>query len=261
MEHLLPTGRVKEIVRIESYAEMARSIQAQHRGSHWRLWAVTVLLALTLTIFAANGVYLPGDVSLATAVQRAHGVDLFGPLSDGLYQFGAIPAFPAFGLIAAGIVARAYRRPVAGAFILVAMLMRPFGAVIKELVERPRPTDSLVPYVEGASGFSFPSGHVFGTVLLVGFVCYVLIERDRDPRKRFAFALCGVLVSLLMGAQRVYAGAHWPSDVLAGYLWGGVVLFLLIQAYRTMAHMLEWRTAGVDQVSDRPPVARIRVLD
>ena len=224
-------------MRLESYAEMAQSIRAQHSGVHWRLWAFAVVLALTLTIFAANGVYLPGDVRLATAVQVAHRVDLLGPLSDALYQLGAMPVYPAFALIAAGILATAYRRPVASAFILVAMLTRPFGTLIKELVERPRPTDSLVPYVEGASGFSFPSGHVFGTVLLVGFVCYVLIEGERHTRRRLAIAFCGIVVSVLMGAQRVYAGAHWPSDVLAGYLWGGVVLFVLIQSYRTFGHV------------------------
>ena len=244
-------------MRIDSYTELAQSIQAQHSGGHWRLWAVIVLLALTLTSFAAKGVYLPGDVTLATGVQRAHAIGLLGPLSDGLYQFGSIPAYPVFALLAAGVFATAHGRPLASAFVIMAMLLRPLGVVIKELVERPRPTESLVPYVEGASGFSFPSGHVFGTVLLVGFVCYVLIERGTDPRKRFALAFCGVLVSLLMGAQRVYAGAHWPSDVLAAYLWGGVVLFLLIQAYRTTAHVLEWRTLE----SERRPAARMRVLD
>ena len=36
---------------------------------------------------------------------------------------------------------------------------------------------------------------------------------------------------LLMGLQRVYSGAHWPSDVLAAYLWGGVILFVLVKVY------------------------------
>jgi membrane-associated phospholipid phosphatase len=39
----------------------------------------------------------------------------------------------------------------------------------------------------------------------------------------------GVLLS--MGFQRVYAGAHWPSDVLGGYLWGGLILALIIGAF------------------------------
>ncbi len=44
----------------------------------------------------------------------------------------------------------------------------------------------------------------------------------------------------LMGLQRVYAGAHWPTDVLAAYLWGGVILFDIVQLYR-FCGSCEWR--------------------
>jgi membrane-associated phospholipid phosphatase len=39
----------------------------------------------------------------------------------------------------------------------------------------------------------------------------------------------------LMGVQRVFAGAHWPTDAAAGWLWGGLTLFVLIQVYTTLS--------------------------
>jgi membrane-associated phospholipid phosphatase len=38
---------------------------------------------------------------------------------------------------------------------------------------------------------------------------------------------------LFVGVARVYAGHHWPSDVLGGYMLGGLLLAVTIHLYRT----------------------------
>ncbi|MDO8614325.1 MAG: hypothetical protein Q7T33_01135 [Dehalococcoidia bacterium] len=43
-------------------------------------------------------------------------------------------------------------------------------------MERPRPSPFLVDVSERAGGFSFPSGHVLGAVLLWGFVYFASDE-------------------------------------------------------------------------------------
>ena len=68
------------------------------------------------------------------------------------------------------------------------------------------PTDDL------QQGFSFPSGHAAMTVSIYGSL-------SREIRKKWAYILAAVL-SLLIGLSRCAVGAHYPTDVLAGWAVG-----------------------------------------
>jgi undecaprenyl-diphosphatase len=83
---------------------------------------------------------------------------------------------------------------------------------------RPRP--DLVPHETTVYTASFPSGHA-----MLSAVAYLtigaLVARVRPERSVKAFAAAwSVLVTLLVGASRVYLGVHWPTDVLAGWAAG-----------------------------------------
>jgi undecaprenyl-diphosphatase len=92
--------------------------------------------------------------------------------------------------------------------------------LLKDLAERPRPTDDLVQVSAQANGFSFPSGHVLGSVLLWGFLCYLAAKTIPHRGLRLGVQALCLSILVLTGLQRIYAGAHWPSDVLGGYAWG-----------------------------------------
>jgi undecaprenyl-diphosphatase len=91
--------------------------------------------------------------------------------------------------------------------------------VVKWIVQRPRPR--VIPRIPGAGAgwYSFPSGHatmaplVFGLGLLIWSAPWPL-------RTRVGLLLLAAACSLLIGFSRVYAGVHWPTDVLAGLLLG-----------------------------------------
>jgi undecaprenyl-diphosphatase len=91
---------------------------------------------------------------------------------------------------------------------------------LKAMVDRPRP-----PLAHGF-GASFPSGHVVAAVAFWGLVppFAYLMTRRRDVW--IVSAAVSIAVIALVGVSRVYVGAHWPSDVLAGALIGA--LFLLV---------------------------------
>lgn len=214
--------------------------------SAWGLWLAALLVAITFTSLAFLGLYPPGDATVARAVQsvRIPGLDV---VSEALYRAGLSPVFQVIALVIAAVLfLRRYR--LAAAFVLLAVAARGMSLLLKEIVERPRPSSPLVDVSEQAGGFSFPSGHVLGTMLLLGFVIYLAQEKIVDRRLRLAVQVSSVLVIGLMGLQRVYAGAHWPTDVLAAYLWGGVILFAVVQVYRFCAgchwHSLLARIGG-----------------
>lgn len=192
----------------------------------WVAWSVWLLLTLALTVGAHLTPRYPGDVALARALQS-----LDWPVLGGVLHFENTigSPWPAVSLIVAvTLILFSLRR--AGLALLFAgtNALRGVGSVVKDLVLRPRPAPPLLQVNEHAAGTSFPSGHVFSAVLLYGMIA-VLLELTPLPRplRRLAQTVCAG-ITLLMGPARVYAGAHWPSDVLGGYLWGTLLLLLVL---------------------------------
>ena len=96
------------------------------------------------------------------------------------------------------------------------------GLLLKELVGRARP-DLWLTGPE-PSGLSFPSGHASFAMIFGGILIVVIGEAVSPAPARRAIQLFLILLILAIGASRVYLGVHWPSDVIGGYLYGGVAL-------------------------------------
>jgi membrane-associated phospholipid phosphatase len=77
---------------------------------------------------------------------------------------------------------------------------------------------------------SFPSGHVMGAVLLYGLLFVVARRIDVRPL-RHALQSGSVLLIAAVGIERLWEGAHWPSDVLGAYTLGGLLLIPLVALY------------------------------
>lgn len=111
--------------------------------------------------------------------------------------------------------------------------------IVKPAVGRARPPAAL--QVGGPdAGWAFPSGHATQTIAFYGMLAIVLIAWYA-PRHRLLFAIGAALVTIVVGASRLYLGVHWLTDVLGGYAlgltWLGlVVTILLARASRQAPH-------------------------
>jgi membrane-associated phospholipid phosphatase len=88
---------------------------------------------------------------------------------------------------------------------------RPYGAVIKTL---------------GVQSYSFPSGHAFGTVIFYGQLAYLTANHLVHPWNMIITALVWLGI-FMVGVSRVYLNAHYPSDVVAGWILGGISLIII----------------------------------
>ncbi len=93
------------------------------------------------------------------------------------------------------------------------------------IVGHPRPPAALS--IGHYTGPSFPSGHATAAVACYGMLAVVL-SAGRWSRVGVATWIGALCVILVVGASRIYLGAHWLTDVLGGYALGGTWVALVL---------------------------------
>ena len=156
------------------------------------------------------------------AVQLLHrlGTDDVTAVATGITDLGGTKSIFLVAAVAAGsLLLRGFWH---GAVIVAVSVTATQAIVhgIKAIVARGRPPEASA-FVD-AAGYAFPSAHAASCVALYGLLTLFLLRRLRGNVRIAAGALALLAVGSL-GLSRVYLGAHYPSDVLAGWLVGGVV--------------------------------------
>ncbi|AZL72145.1 bifunctional DedA family/phosphatase PAP2 family protein [Pseudomonas sichuanensis] len=109
------------------------------------------------------------------------------------------------------LLARQWRHALFAGSVLIGTAIA--NGTLKWLFARARPevlSDPLTSY-------SMPSGHSSAAFAFF-LVLAVLAGRGQPPRMRLTWVMLGCLPALAIALSRVYLGAHWPTDILAGAL-------------------------------------------
>lgn len=184
--------------------------------------APSIFLLLMVTV--AGGFQLADNID-AAGFAAAHLIPpTFTPIFTLITNLGA----PITTVIVATIwtvyelTKRQYNR---ASLMAASLLGGPAYFLIKNLVQRARPITAFVTS-HGLHDFSFPSGHTTGSTAVYGILAYLISQRLLKPQARMVLLAATALI-FLIGFSRVYLGAHYPTDVIGGWLIGLTLISLL----------------------------------
>lgn len=226
----MPFPQMPPVVSLPDIATEAQRVAAEtsvsgkravSRGTMFLAFYLWLLSgAVILSFIAQRTQFFPGDMSITARLQKQKNPWFRGFLywvsEIGFWQFSVPQSIGVAGIF------WALRFRLEAIFILLTTSSNILNALVKRLIKRPRPTKELVTVVRVLNEPSFPSGHVMHYTNFYGLLIYLLATNWRSGRLRnVLITICTILI-ICIGPSRVYLGAHWPSDVMAGYIYGGL---------------------------------------
>ena len=236
---------MKEKADVAVAAQQVAAGDPNKEARHWLgplVVAAAIIFALD-TYLVATRPLLPFDIPVALWVQSFP----WGPVTWVFRLINETAGYPqgAVGVIAVVIMFIFERR--AGYLMALGAISSLIDNEIKVLMARQRPAADLVHIITPAPGYSYPSGHAVFFTWLSFMLAFALAPHVR-PRYRILLWCGAALLIVLTCLARVWAGAHWPSDVAGGVLlglgWSAIVIWIPERWLPTPTRKwLRWPTA------------------
>ncbi len=235
----LPPVNIPEIATEAQRVAAASSYSGRKAVSRGTMFLAFYLWLLSgagiLSWIAQRTQFFPGDMSITARLQGQKNSwfrnFMYWVSEIGFWQWSVPQTIGVAGIF------WALRFRLEALFILLTTSSNILNAIVKRVIKRPRPDKELVTVVRVLNEPSFPSGHVMYYTNFYGLLIYLLATNWKPGRLRNALiAVCTGMIATI-GPSRIYLGAHWPSDVMAGYLYGGlwfggiIALYLRVKAW------------------------------
>ena len=206
---------------------------------------LTAAVATALSIYVAGHPFIPQDAEVERDVQSTN----WGPIALSFPFFSWIGDAKGFVFEVVIFAAILLFNRRAWIFAAGAVLSGGWYVLVSHLINRPRPTTSQVLRVtEHPGASSYPSGH---TIFIVTVTVVLLLCLGYRFLPRWGRLAGWVVVAFLVTTNavgRMYTGAHWPTDVLGG--------FLIAVAWLTFLGSFRWVSSRVLGLAHRSSSAR-----
>jgi membrane-associated phospholipid phosphatase len=219
-----PVETIKDGAQQAAKAETSSPPMRRYRAMLFRTVLFLVVGAFSmLTFLVETTPSFPIDLQITHAIQSIN-----SPVFAGLMRVISWPGFLPQSIIITLLIG--FMLYVSGLHweavtsVLAALFSGVINELVKDVIQRPRPTVDLVNIFEILKSYSFPSGHVMFYVNVFGFIWYLAYTLlKRSLKRSLLLGFFGGLI-LLVGVSRIYLGQHWASDVLGAYLLGSLLL-------------------------------------
>jgi len=226
-----PTTETRVGHRQQHGAEAATELLASEPGPAARRW-LGPLVVVAFVLFVLNtALVLSGDSRAGFDVPVEHAVQSvpWGPLTYWMTLTNVTGGLIQDLFGAAVVVAMFLWDRRAGWLVALGAIGSLIDQIIKVSIQRHRPTADLVTILNPSSGYSYPSGHAVFFTWLCFMLAACISPRVRPSWRKWLWTLA-VVVTFLACTGRVWAGAHWPTDVIGGFLlglgWSAFILWL-----------------------------------
>lgn len=196
-------------------------------------------IGFSISYIGLNVPYIQQLDQTILRLMSLHRTDFFDHITIALSYIGGLPVM----LLLCGIwcLQQAYVKKYANIVLIGVSLLgaSAVGWILKYYIHRPRP-EAVYQMVQ-TYGASFPSAHSIYAAVLAGLIIFIFF-RHRQAKFFIGFAC---LWCLSMGISRVYVGAHFATDVLAG--WSIGLLWVSLMRYLLPKYMLNMNKLFLDK--------------
>ena len=170
--------------------------------------------------------FLQWGLDLILAIQQVH-----GPALDSIFLAITSLGAEEFYLLLVPLIFWCVDFGFGARMAVLLLLSSYLNVYLKDLFQQPRPFD-LDPSVQLApvGGYGLPSGHAQSAVVVWGVIA-------AWARQRWFWGVAIGLMALI-GFSRIYLGLHFPTDVLGGWMIGGLLLGLYVVTHSRVAELL-----------------------
>jgi undecaprenyl-diphosphatase len=202
---------------------------------------VLVFVFISLTGQVLEGDTLAFDTKIMRALRSPDDpTKPIGPpwMENALEDLTAIGGSTVLGLVVVAVVGFMVlqaRYRTALFVLLTAISGELLNSGLKQMFNRPRP--SIIPHLREAFSTSFPSGHAMESAIVYLTLGAILMRVAETRLTKLYILTVAMLLTMLVGASRVFLGVHYPTDVIGGWIIGFMwasVCWLVSQRFETI---------------------------